>query len=101
MDLSSGWLQGKGPLPPRLLLFIFSGFAWSLWTTTNKMAIEKKFPHSPSEVIYLAISYLQKWSILLKEGDRRCVEQVEKKILAWLKNFTPTSLISTDVIEFN
>lgn len=41
MGFSSVWLQGKGPLPARLLIFLFAGFAWALWTTRNKMAIEK------------------------------------------------------------
>jgi hypothetical protein len=41
MGFSSVWLQAKGPLPARLLIFLFAGFAWALWTTRNKMAIEK------------------------------------------------------------
>jgi hypothetical protein len=34
------------------------------------MAIEKKFPKAPSDVIYVAISFMQKWSHLLKEKDK-------------------------------
>ena len=77
MEFSSDWLQGKGPLPTRLLMFIFAGFAWALWMTRNKMAIEKSFPKTPTDVIYLALSLMQKWSILLKEEDRRSVMQVK------------------------
>jgi len=36
------WLQGKGPIPVGLLMFLFAGFTWALWTTRNKMPIEKK-----------------------------------------------------------
>ena len=70
-DLSITWLQGKGPLPNRLIIFFFAGFAWALWTTRNKMAIEKSFVKTPTDVIYVAISLLQRWSVLLKEKDKR------------------------------
>jgi len=66
--LSEIWLMCKGPLPKRLIMFIFAGFAWALWTTRNKMSIEQKFPKAPTDVVYLALSYLQKWSVLLKDG---------------------------------
>jgi len=52
--------MGKGPLPKKLTMFLFAGFSWALWNTRNKMAIEHKFPKSPTDVIYLALSYLQK-----------------------------------------
>lgn len=51
---------GKGPLPNLLMLFLFSGFAWALWITRNKMAIEKSFVKSPTDVVYMAISLLQR-----------------------------------------
>ena len=38
-------------------MFMFAGFSWAIWTTRNKMAIEKKFPKAPSDVIYCAISF--------------------------------------------
>jgi hypothetical protein len=59
-SLSESWLQGKGPLPVSLILFIFSGFAWAIWNNRNKMAIEHKYPKSPADIIYVALSYLQK-----------------------------------------
>jgi hypothetical protein len=63
------------------------------------MAIEKSFIKSPTDVIYVATSYLQRWSILLKEEDRERVLQVLEAILNWLKNFKPTSTSATDVFE--
>jgi len=59
-SLSESWLQGKGPLPVSLILFIFAGFAWAIWNNRNKMAIEHKYPKSPVDIIYVALSYLQK-----------------------------------------
>jgi hypothetical protein len=50
-------------------MFIFAGFAWAIWTTRNKMAIEQRFPKALADVIYVALSLLQTWSVLLKEVD--------------------------------
>ena len=69
-DLLSSWLQGMGPLPSKLVLFLFAGFAWTLWITRNKMAIENVFPKAPTDVIYTAVSLMQRWCVLLKEKDR-------------------------------
>jgi hypothetical protein len=32
-EFSEVWLSGKGPLPIRILMFLFAGFAWTLWIT--------------------------------------------------------------------
>ena len=65
-------------------MFFFAGFAWALWITWNKMAIEKTFVKLPTDVIYVAISFLQRWSILLKEKDKERVWQVlEATLVHW------------------
>ncbi|KAG2534833.1 hypothetical protein PVAP13_9NG087473 [Panicum virgatum] len=69
-DFSSMWILGKGHLPSRLIIFVFAGLAWALWTTRNKMAIEKIIPKSPTDVMYVALSLLQKWSVRLKDEDQ-------------------------------
>jgi len=51
-DFCDTWLRGKGPVPTRLIIFLFSGFAWALWTTINKIAIEKMTLEAPTGVIY-------------------------------------------------
>jgi hypothetical protein len=81
-EITETWLQGKGPMPTMLILFVFAGFAWAIWTNRNKMAIELKSPKSPSDIIYTAVSFLQKWSILLKEADHDRIQQVKDSI--WL-----------------
>lgn len=68
-------LKGFGTQKP-FALFIFAGFMWAIWRTRNKMTIEKKFPKSASNVMFYGISFLQKWRILLKEGDRTKLETV-------------------------
>jgi hypothetical protein len=92
-------MKGKGPLPNRLVVFFFVGFAWALWTVRNKMAIEKTFIKAPTDVIYVAISLLQRWSTLLKEKDKERVAQTLDAILGWLKNFKPRTTTATDVVE--
>jgi hypothetical protein len=60
------------------------------------MAIEKIFIKSPNEVIYTAISLLQRWTVLLREKDRDRVEQALEAIRDWMRSFKPTT---TDVVE--
>lgn len=53
-EFTSTWLMGKGPLPIRLIIFFFAGFSRTLWTTRNKMAIEKEILKSPTDAVYTA-----------------------------------------------
>jgi membrane protein required for beta-lactamase induction len=78
--LSEMWLMGKGPLPVNLILYTFTGFAWALWNNRNKMAIEHKYPKTPSDIIYVALSYMEKWRVLLKEDDRQQIAQVKDEM---------------------
>lgn len=63
------------------------------------MAIEKQFPKSSTDVIYIALSLMQKWSIKLKEGDQKTVVTFSETVLSWLKTFTPSPILLTDVVE--
>lgn len=96
-DLCFCWLGGKGPLPNRLTIFLFSAFAWALWTTRNKIAIEKMFPKAPIDVIYAALSLIQKWCVLLKEKDQVRILQAKDAIQSWLKTFKPNDVLLSDV----
>jgi hypothetical protein len=98
-DLSCVWLQGKGPLPGRLTIFVFAACSWSLWTVRNKMAIEHTFPKAPVDVMYAAVSLMQRWSLLLKEQDEERMDQVVGNILSWLKAFQPNPILQSDVAE--
>lgn len=98
-SLSEMWIHGKGPLATSLTLFIFAGFTWAIWNNRNKMAIEHKFPKSPSDIIYIALSFMQKWSLLLKEDDRQRILQVKDEIICWMKSFKPSLLMTTDIGE--
>ena len=78
---------------------MFAGFSWAIWTTRNKMAIEKKIPKAPSDVIYCAISLMQKWSLLLKEEDRETFDQAKDAIIKWMKSFQPNTIVVSDIVE--
>ena len=52
------------------------------------MAIDKKLPKLPTDVIYNALSLLQNWSVIkLKEKDQARILQLKDEMLSWLKNF--------------
>lgn len=63
------------------------------------MAIEKHFPKAPSDVMYVAISLLQKWSLLLKEKDKERIDHVLKTVSNWMKCFCPNRILLSDVSE--
>lgn len=96
----SSWLRGKGPLPNKITMFMFSCFAWALWTSRNKLAIEKQVPKAPTDVIYNALSLIQRWSARLREKDQEHVLQAKESIASWLKSFKTSSICSSDVVEF-
>jgi hypothetical protein len=100
-DFCSTWLTGKGAFPARLILFIFAWFTWAPWITRNRMAIDKKFPKLPTDVIYTALSLLQNWSVKLKDKDQERILQVRDEMLCWLKNFKPNPLLMSDVVEIS
>jgi hypothetical protein len=82
-----------------LIIFIFSGFAWALWTSRNKAAIEKKIPRVPTDVVYSALLLIQKWSIKLKEKDQERVLQIKESITKWFKTLKPSNVLLSDAVE--
>jgi hypothetical protein len=63
------------------------------------MSIEQKFPKTPTDVVYLTLSYLQKWSILLKDADRDHMEAINGEIMGWMRSFKPNEVMTSDIIE--
>jgi hypothetical protein len=62
------------------------------------MKIERKYPSHPSEVLFYAICFLQKWMKLplLKPKDHI---RVEKIIWNWMNNFRPSPIPVPDITE--
>lgn len=63
------------------------------------MAISKMFPKSPTDVIFIALSLMQKWSIRLKKKDQDRISKVKDHIAAWMKTFKPSIYLLSDVVE--
>ena len=56
------------------------------------MAIQKKLPRKPTDVIYVALSLIQKWCPRrLKEKDDNMMIQLTESISTWLKDFKPST----------
>jgi hypothetical protein len=54
----------------KLKLFVLGVVLWILCNTSNKFAIEVVYPNSPSDVVYIILSYLQRWCVLLNCSDK-------------------------------
>jgi hypothetical protein len=63
------------------------------------MAINKTFPQAPTDLIYTALSLLQKWSVKLKEKDQIQLDKMKASILSWLSGFKPSAVLLTDIVE--
>ena len=63
------------------------------------MAIEKIFPKTPANVLYDALCLLQKWTTLLKKGDRLRIIQMKDKVVGGMRNFRPSTMVPMDVYE--
>jgi hypothetical protein len=63
------------------------------------MAIEKCYPKAPANILYDTLSLLQRWSSLLKEIDKKKVDQANVVLLRWLRNFEPSLVMPTDIVE--
>jgi hypothetical protein len=57
-DLLADWLTGKFGVDYQTWLSCFAGVAWAIWTTRNKMCIQKKFPDKPLDTVYVVLSYV-------------------------------------------
>ena len=55
------------------------------------MAIQKKLPRKPTDIIYVALSLIQKWCPRLKEKDENKMIQLTESISTWLNDFKPST----------
>jgi hypothetical protein len=79
----------------RLQLFVFAGLAWALWNSRNKMAIEKKFPKNPLDIIRSGVTFVQRWSPKLKESDQEIVTKMVDKVHVWLGGFRLSHVVGS------
>jgi hypothetical protein len=63
-------------------LTCFAGLGWAAWLTRNKICMQKSFPAKPIEVIYNALSFVQKWQPLMKP-----LEEVLENLMTSMTTF--------------
>ncbi|PUZ37154.1 hypothetical protein GQ55_9G095700 [Panicum hallii var. hallii] len=57
--------------------------------------MERIFPKHPSDVLFLILSKLQRWGILLRSKEKELFDEQRLKLEAWAKDFSKT--VSMDV----
>jgi hypothetical protein len=63
------------------------------------MAIEKKFPTNPLDIIRSGVTFVQRWSLKLKESDQEIVARVMDKVQVWLCGFRLSNVAGSDIVE--
>ena len=64
----------------RLVWRCVGALLWAIWTTRNKITIEKKFLNHPADVIFKCHLFLQMWTPLGKERDAERMSEAMARI---------------------
>lgn len=91
------WLTGRFGVSYQTGLSCFAGFAWAMWKKRNKMCIQKTFLDKPLDIIHPTLSFVQKWTILMKTLEKAQVEKMAKMVLKYTKGFKPLDSNLSDV----
>jgi hypothetical protein len=78
-ELLSDWLPVKFGTSFQTGFTCFAGLAWALWTTRNKITIQKMFPEKSIIVVYNALSYIQKWRVQMKPLEKNSAMELTKR----------------------
>jgi hypothetical protein len=63
------------------------------------MAIEKKFPTNPLDIIRSGVTFVQRWSPKLKESDQEIIAKMMDKVQVWLGGFRLRNVAGLDIVE--
>jgi hypothetical protein len=96
-DLLSKWLRRGFGVSYQLGLACFAGLSWAIWTVRNKISMQKKFPNSPIDVVYYALSFIQKWKSLMRPLEKTKVELMLTQVTRHTREFSPSGEIVTDI----
>jgi hypothetical protein len=69
-ELILDWFPRRFGTSFQMGLACFAGLGWAAWLTRNKIYMQKSFPAKPIEVIYNALSFVQKWRPLINPWRR-------------------------------
>jgi hypothetical protein len=78
-------------------LSCFVGLAWVIWNTRNMICIRKSFPERLIDTIYLDISFIQSWKILMQKLEKTKMEELTKAVLEYVWNFRSLESFPSDV----
>jgi hypothetical protein len=79
-DLKSNWLtQGFG-VSYQTGLACFIEFTWVIWNTRTKMIMQDVFPDKPINVLFLGVSFIQKWCPLMRKLEKDPVKAMVKAL---------------------
>ena len=70
-----------------LKFFAFVIVAWALWVTRNKIRLQQLFPRSPISILFKSASFMQRWSVLLREANRGKLRTQASVLRAWVATF--------------
>jgi hypothetical protein len=81
----------------QLGLACFVGYAWAMWNTRNKMCIQKVFPSKPVDIIYCGMSFVQKWSLLMRKPEKEKVDALKSLLIRRIQDFKPLESNPSDI----
>jgi hypothetical protein len=85
-DLLDLWLP-LGCKSYNLKFFSMSVVLWVLCLARNKMAIEGVFVRNPTELLQKVCVFLQRWKLRLKPVEQSHLEEGERRLGGWIKDF--------------
>jgi hypothetical protein len=75
----------------RILWVLFLAQSWALWTTHNKLTIEKKVINHPADIIYKTVIFLQLWRPKFKGLERERLVWMESELRELYSSMKPRS----------
>lgn len=83
-------------------LSCFAGLAWPIWNTRNKICIKQVILDKTIDTMYLGLSFIHKWRVLMKPLEKAKMEELAKSVMEYAKIFKPipSSPCDAGVCEF-
>jgi hypothetical protein len=74
-------------------IFLLGVVLWVLWNVRNKLHIEGVAPKTPSNILYMMLSLLQRWSVLLRRPEKLKMDDLSTRVWDLLKRFHGGSIL--------
>lgn len=73
-------------------VMFFASVCWVIWLVRNDWVFSNILVKSPLQVAYKAMSFVQRWCIMLKEGDQAAMKGWGDLLMAKLQQLKPCCL---------